>query len=116
MATWYSVETPEERQRFSGAWSDGSSVLNNLELAGMLSEVAKEQVLAHAGAEPDGADWENNPPYRFVWAQLQHVKALWNAGRGGMNVNTGEFEYATRPLTKDIQDIIRPPKGVADVY
>ncbi|WP_295824189.1 hypothetical protein [uncultured Microbacterium sp.] len=57
-------------------------------------------------------------PTRFVWAQLQHAKHLWNAGRVAANGETGggEFTFVPRPLDKDIQYIIRPRKGVPHVF
>jgi hypothetical protein len=109
---WYSAADTTAQQRVVAAWKDAP--LTNAEVLGMLLEIAREQVLEYAPEQPAGAP----VPTRFVWAQLQHAKHLWNAGRvsGAGEAGTGEFSYAPRPLDKDIQAIIRPRKGVADVF
>lgn len=48
MATWYSTATPEEVDRIDRAWKDAPTM--NLELAELIFETAREQVLAYAPA------------------------------------------------------------------
>lgn len=56
-------------------------------------------------------------PARYVFAQLQQAKNLYNAGRivGGQAGPDG-FAFVPRPLSKEIQRIIRPQTGVASVF
>jgi hypothetical protein len=109
---WYSADSDSAQRRVIAAWKDAP--LTNVELLGMLLDIAREQVLEYAPARPVDAP----VPTRFVWAQLQHAKHLWNAGRvtGAGEAGTGEFSYAPRPLDKDIQNIIRPRGGVPSVF
>jgi len=114
--------------------------VENLELSGMLLDVAREQVLAYAADDEPAVqvmdllhnlgveeeviaavvtllDFEASEPgvpTRYVYAQLQQAKNLWLAGRG--EDGPDGFTYAARPLTKDIQRIIRPTSGVASVF
>lgn len=49
--TWYSIATPEEKERLLGAWSDAP--IENVELCSMLLDVARQQVVAFAVDEDD---------------------------------------------------------------
>lgn len=115
MANWFSANSPEALQRVVAAWKDAP--LTNVEVVGMLLEIAMEQVLEYAPADEPPAD-EVSAPTRYVWAQLQQAKHLWNAGRvaPGGDVGAGDFVYAPRPLDRDIQRIIRPTSGVPNVF
>jgi hypothetical protein len=53
-------------------------------------------------------------PARYAWAQLQDAKNMWLAGRG--EDGPEGFMFTARPLTKDIQRIIRPTSGVPNVF
>lgn len=114
--------------------------VENETLAVMLLDVAREQVLAYAAdAEPtvqvtdllhnlgvgEGAiaqviallDFEDSTPgvpTRYVWAQLMQAKNLWFAGKG--EDGPEGFTFSPRPLSKDIQRVIRPTSGAADVF
>jgi hypothetical protein len=59
-----------------------------------------------------------DPPARYVYAQLQQAKNLWNAGRVAATGEVGAdgFSFAPRPLDRDIQRIIRPLSGAASVF
>lgn len=161
MTRWYSAEGGGA-QRVLAAWKDAP--VTNLELLGMLLEVAQDQVMEYAPAEyqipqtsdlvePEGivdgggvsvplatildggsaansgpvieggaaAGWYgpllDNPPARYVYAQLQQAKNLWNAGRvAAAGDGSGEFQFVPRPLDKEIQRIIRPRAGVPNVF
>lgn len=117
MANWYTVDTPEAQERLGGAWADAP--LSNLEVCEMILDIARGQVVEFA---PDPADEDDAPevlpdpavvPTRYVYAQLQHAKTLWNAGRVNSqgDVGMGEFVFTPRPLDKTIRQIIRPTKG-----
>ncbi len=56
-------------------------------------------------------------PARYVFAQLQQAKNLFNAGRivGDASGPDG-FAFVPRPLSREIQKIIRPQSGVARVF
>lgn len=132
---WYSASDPVAIDRIAAAWSDAPA--ENEELLAMLLDVARVQVLAFAeDAEPIdqvtnllevlGYDTTmildvttllggtpSEPPARYVYAQLQQAKNLFNAGRGTSGPDG--FEFSPRPLDKDIQRIIRPRSGVIDV-
>ena len=91
----------------------------------MILETAREQVEEYAPAITAetahywGADGTMiNPPTRYVYAQLQQAKNLWNAGRvmGNGEAGADGWSFVPRPLDKDIQRIIRPTSGVASVY
>lgn len=118
---WYTVkgDTPEEetaaQQRLLNAWPDAP--LENLEVCGMLLDVAREQVIAYA-PDPDPDEEPADPPDRYVYAQLQQATNLWNAGRVASDGNVGVegFVFTPRPLDKTIRGIIRPPSGGPDVY
>lgn len=140
---WFRATSSAEQQRVAAAWKDAP--LTNLELLGMLLDTAREQVLEFAPAIPaettveiidngdgtltmNGGFTDNgdgtlslgttDPPTRYVLAQLQQAKHLWNSGRVAANGESGAdgFSFAPRPLDKDIQRIIRPVSGVADVF
>lgn len=140
--SWYTANTPEAQQRVVAAWKDAPIV--NSELLGMLLDIAKEQVIEYAphgdpAAEvrlllerlrydPTAIDAaltvlgvaptvDTDPPARYVWAQIQQAKHMWNAGRVAPSGEVGAdgYSFAPRPLDKDIQRIIRPTAGVPSV-
>lgn len=124
MAEWYTVEgdTPaaagEAQARLLAAWRDAPLI--NLEVCGMILEVAREQVIAFAPAPAPPVEGEPvpGPPTRFVYAQLQQAINLWNAGRVSSAGNLGGdgYSFTPRPLDKTIKSIIRPVQGAPDVY
>ncbi|AZS40049.1 hypothetical protein CVS54_01371 [Microbacterium oxydans] len=59
-----------------------------------------------------------NVPERYVLAQLQQAKNLWNSGRAQQdgNVGTEGYSFVPRPLDKTIQQMIRPRGGVPRVF
>ncbi|CAH0262583.1 hypothetical protein SRABI98_03546 [Microbacterium sp. Bi98] len=107
MANWYSVETAEDQERISAAWSDAP--VENEELCGMILETARDQIIAYAPVLPDGEP----VPARWVYAQLQQATNLWNAGRVSSGGEGGieQFTFTPRPLDKTIRGIIRPTDG-----
>lgn len=135
---WYSAEDQAAIERIDAAWSDAPA--DNEELLGMLLDVARVQVLAFAeDGEPVeevtcllellgyptatiasvvallGGDAPETPS-RYVFAQLQQAKNLFNAGRiVGDSTGAEGFSFVPRPLSKEIQKIIRPQSGVASV-
>jgi len=113
MTTWYTTGTPEADARLLAAWDDAP--IENLEVCGMLLEIAREQVLAYAPAMPAPVEGEPipDPPARYVYAQLQQARNLWNAGRvsTGGDIGEGQFTFTPRPLDKTIRQIIRPVDG-----
>lgn len=119
MAVWYRSDTPEAQERLASVWSDAP--IENEEICGMLLEVAESQVLAYAPAV-DTVDEQlalyENPPTRYVYAQLLQAQRLWNAGRADENgsVGTEGFSFTPRPLDKTIRGIIRPLRGGGDVF
>lgn len=138
MARWFTVEFDEEIERAHAALPE--LPIENVELSGMLLDVAREQVLAYApngepaervanllyefGVEEEVIDavilllgFETSGqriPTRYAYAQLQQAKNLWLAGRGADGPEG--FTFAARPLTRDIQRIIRPTSGAASVF
>ncbi|WP_433721118.1 hypothetical protein [Microbacterium laevaniformans] len=114
--------------------------IENETLAGMLLDVAREQVLAFAADDEPVVqvtdllhnlgvgdatiaqvitllDFEASTPAvptRYVYAQLMQAKNLWLAGKG--EDGPEGFAFSPRPLSKDIQRVIRPTSGVADVF
>lgn len=114
MTTWYTVDDEEAQQRLVDAWPDAPLV--NLEVCGMLLEVAREQIIAYA-RNADLLDAEGDPvtdwPTRLVYAQLQQATNLWNAGRVSSAGDAGMdgFTFTPRPLDKTIRGIIRPVDG-----
>lgn len=135
---WYSADDHAAIDRIDAAWSDAP--IDNEELLGMLLDVARVQVLAFAEeGEPVeevtelmtllgystvtiatvvallGEDLPETPS-RYVFAQLQQAKNLFNAGRiVGDSTGAEGFSFVPRPLSKEIQKIIRPQSGVASV-
>jgi hypothetical protein len=116
MTNWYSVDTTDDQARLLAAWTDAP--VENSELAGMLLDVAKEQVLAFAPEPDDDADPDAPPPARYVYAQLQQAQNLWNAGRSSQDGDVGGdgYSFTPRPLDKTIRALIRPTSGAADVF
>lgn len=124
MITWYSADEADSttQERLVAAWMDAP--ISNLELCGMLLEVAADQVWAFAPeSEDDAGEPVARPaaglpvPSRLVYAQLQQAVNLWNAGRVKSDGNTGmdSFTFTPRPLDKTIRLIIRPTNGVPNV-
>lgn len=141
MAEWYAGGEATAAERLQGAWADAPT--ENLELLGMLCEVAKLQVMRYGltgevaseqllmfltGLGYDSTvidevftilDIETPPaPVNWVYAQLQQIKNLWNAGRaqGSGDVGVDGFVFQPRPLDKTIRGIIKPPSGEVNVY
>lgn len=135
MADWFTISTlPEAHDAFP------ELPVENAVFAGMLLDVAREQVLAFAdddepavqvtdllhnlGVEEtvitavvtllDFEASEPGVPTRYVYAQIMQAKNIWFAGKG--EDGPDGFTFSPRPLSKDIQRIIRPTSGVADVY
>ncbi len=138
MSNWYSTTSEEAQTRLLGAWP--TAPIDQLELCGMILEVAREQVLEYgpeleqvplAAIASDLASLgyneaviddvleildgpEGGPiPVRFVYAQLQQAINLWNAGSvsGDGSLGEGQFSFTPRPLDKTIRGIIRPVDG-----
>jgi len=133
MADWY-TGTGDDGPRLYDAWSDAP--IDNPELCGFLMETARLQVLAYAPQDEPAEEvsylldelgypastitavlellGEDLPdvPQRYVFAQLQQAKNLYNAGRiVGDQVGPDGFAFVPRPLSKEIQRIIRPQSG-----
>lgn len=138
MAEWYRADSEEEADRLDDAWSDAPT--DNPELCGFLMDTARLQVLAYAPDEESADEvtllldtlgypaetitaalallGEEVPvvPSRYVFAQLQQAKNLYNAGRiVGDQVGAEGFSFVPRPLSREIQRIIRPKSGAAHV-
>lgn len=113
MVTWYSVADEAQQARLLAAWDDAP--IENLEVCAMLLETAMDQVIAYAPAPVPLAEGEPvpAPPARYVLAQLQQARNLWNAGRvsTGGDLGDGQFTFTPRPLDKTIRQIIRPVDG-----
>lgn len=107
MAEWYSVTSEEAVDRLHLAWDDAP--IENLELLGFIMETAQDQVIAYAPVLAADED----VPNRWVYAQLQQAKNLWNAGRVSSSGDVGveQFSFTPRPLDKTIRNIIRPADG-----
>lgn len=131
MYKWYSVDTPQAQERFSEAWGGIDAPTD--ELGAMLLEIAKGDVVAYASAQFDDLepvdiedDWEDawddawgeddaeGVPARYVFAQLQQAKNLWNAGRAQSDGEAGSegYSFVPRPLDKTIRQLIRPKRGI----
>lgn len=106
MADWYTAD-PEQTERLLGAWPDAP--IEDMETCAFLLGTAQDQVLNFA---PDLAEG-GVVPARWVLAQLQQAKNLWNAGRvsGSGDVGVDQFTYTPRPLDKTVKGMIRPQKG-----
>lgn len=112
---WYAVtatpepspEETEARDRIQSAWK--GAPMQNLEVLSMLLDVAREQVIEYAPVLAEGAEI----PSRYVYAQLQQIKNLWNAGNVSSDGDLGGdgYTYTPRPLDKTIKNIIRPADG-----
>ena len=104
---WYSAQSAEQQERVLGDWSDAPVARE--ELCGMLLDIAREQVLEYGVLLND----DNDPPARFVFAQLMHARNLWEAGKADENGNLGSegYSYTPRPLDKTIKNTIRPVSG-----
>lgn len=140
MTDWYVGGDAAGAERLAGAWKDAPT--ENLELLGMLTDVARLQVMRYGltGEVPsdditlyltglgyttdvitevlDLLDIDAPPvPTNWVYAQLQQCKNLWNAGRaqGDGDVGPDGFVFQPRPLDKTIRGIIKPPSGDVDV-
>lgn len=113
MVTWYSASDPEAQERLGSAWSDAP--IENAELCDMILDTAREQVIAYAPAPAPVPSGEPvpDPPARYVLAQLQQARNLWNAGRttGEGEVGPDGFVFRPYPLDKTIKQIIRPVDG-----
>jgi hypothetical protein len=118
MVTWYTAEDSAAQDRVRGAWSDAP--IENAELCSMILDVAREQVIAYAPAPDPVPSGEPvpDPPARYVYAQLQQARNLWNSGRttGEGEVGAEGFVFRPYPLDKTIKQIIRPLDGKPDVY
>lgn len=114
--------------------------VENATLAGMLLDVAREQVLAFAADDEPIVQvtdmlrnlgvgeaviaqvitllgfeaTEPGVPTRYVYAQIMQAKNLWYAGKG--EDGPEGFTFSPRPLSKDIQRVIRPTSGVPSVF
>lgn len=135
MADWF---TDDELEAAHAAFPE--LPVHNENLAGMILDVSREQVLAFAADDEPAVqvtdllhnlgveeaviaqviallDFEASEPgvpIRYVYAQIQQAKNLWFAGKG--EDGPEGFTFSPRPLSKDIQRIIRPTSGVASVF
>lgn len=119
MPTWYNVDSPEAVNRFTTAW--GSIDAPTDELGEFILEIAKLDVLSEAPVpetDEEAEGLEDNPPARYVFAQLQQAKNLWNAGRAQQDgqVGTETYSFVPRPMDKTIRRLIRPQRGTPDVF
>lgn len=140
MAEWYAAGDAESLARVEAAWP--AAPIHNQELLGYVLDVAREQVvefaspedpserlvslLAEIGTSPAAiasvlsvlAMAEPLPPVRLVLAQLQQAQNLWNAGSadGDGDIGPDGFRFTPRPLDKTIRQMIRPKRGVPDVF
>jgi len=114
-STWYGAGTSEEQTRLAGAWPDAPTT--DLESLRFMLETARDQVIEYAPTPAEGEDIQNTPKSRYVYAQLQQVQNLWNAGRVSSDGNLGDggWTFTPRPLDKTIRDIIRPRSAKPDV-
>lgn len=135
---WYTASDQASRDRLGDAWADADTIVP--ELCEMLLDVARGDVLEYAPGGTPGeqvtrllavlgypaatiamvvaALGEVDPgiPARYVFAQLQQAKNLFNAGRVvGGSVGGDGFAFVPRPLSREIQKVIRPQSGVANV-
>jgi hypothetical protein len=119
---WYAVTDeaePDEaenaaRERILNAWADAP--LANLELCSMILSTAREQVELYAPAPVPLGEGEDvpDPPTRYVLAQLQQAKNLWNASRvtsSEGDIGAEGYTFTPRPLDKTIRQMIRPVDG-----
>ena len=135
MADWYGVTDGVAQARLAAAWA--GAPIENAELCGMLLDTAKMHVLAFA-SEPSEISAalskvllqfgrqdrlqdvltlleldDTEPPFNYVFAQLQQAKNLWAAGRADENgeIGTEGYSFTPRPLDKTIRALIRPVQG-----
>lgn len=115
MVTWYSapVDDHEAQERLVAAWPDAP--ISNLEVCALLLSTARDQVTDYAPAPAPVPSGEPvpDPPDRYVLAQLQQARNLWNSGRttGEGEVGADGFVFRPYPLDKTIKQIIRPVDG-----
>ncbi|WP_417561867.1 hypothetical protein [Microbacterium sp.] len=115
MSTWYSVEDEAAQTRVAGAWPDVPLI--DLEVCAMILSVAQQQVLAYAPAPGENDDFDLAPPDRFVYAQVEQAKNLWNKRRSAGDETIGVEPFSFTPqMDYGIQQIIRPKDGRPDVY
>lgn len=116
--TWYTTaagasesDQAEAVARVRSAWKDAP--WENLELLGMILDVAKAQVLAYAPELPADDEY----PDRYVLAQLMQARTIYQASTvsSAGTVGEGEFIYTPRPMDKTVRTIIRPDDGKPDV-
>ena len=115
-STWFTVTntaTPDAaeqaaRERVLGAWD--TAPFANLEVLSLILAVAREDVIEFAPAPGANDDWDAAPKERFVLAQLQQAKNLWDAGTvdSGGDVGEGGFTFTPRPLDATVKKLIRP--------
>lgn len=115
-STWFAVtntDTPDaaedaRRERVLGAWS--TAPFANLEVLSLILTVAREDVIEFAPAPGEEDDWDTAPKERYVLAQLEQAKTLWDAGStdGGGEIGEGQFTFTPRPLDARIKRMIRP--------
>lgn len=135
MSAWYTAIDAEAQGRVLRGWP-GAPIEDEETLAFVL-DTAKLQVLTYAPepvtlvaqleailhqhglsarlgevAELLNID-ETDPPFNYVFAQLQQAKNLWAAGRADENgdIGTEGYSFVPRPLDKTIKNIIRPVGG-----
>lgn len=106
---WYKAneDEPEELERLVAAWADAPTL--NLEVLGMILEVARDDVIDYApNPRPESAGEDIKA--RYVLAQLRQAQSLWDAGSVNSEGEVGEggFVFVPRPLDKTIKRIIRP--------
>lgn len=132
---WYSAFD----SRIEDAWPDARAI--DPEVLEMLLDVSRGDVLAYAKAETSAEEVSQllnvlgypaatislvvaalgevvpGTPARYVFAQLMQAKNLYNAGRiDAASVGPDGFSFVPRPLSKEIQKVIRPQSGVARVF
>lgn len=107
MPDWYTASGQEDQDRLLAAWPEAP--IENFEVCGFILETAREQVIDFGRTLAEGAPI----PGRFVYAQLQQAKNLWNAGTvsSGGDVGVEQYSFTPRPLDKTIKSIIRPQAG-----
>lgn len=106
---WYTApESGPELDRLLTAWPDAP--VEQLEVLGMMLGVARDQVLAYAPANPPATE---NPPARYVLAQLRQTQSIWDAGEVDVTgeIGDGAYRFTPRPMDKTIQRMIRPRDG-----
>ena len=113
-----------ESARF--AWPDApwqNSILSDL------LEVAKDQVLAYAPADPtdiddgviDGGDagTDFTVPTRYRVAQLLQVRNIWNVSKidtGSGDMGEGSFTISPFPMDRSVKNLIRPKSPVPVMF